>query len=134
MSLRTWHRRPAGSAALLLAALALAGCGGGDGDGGNGEAGGNGNGAATGDTGAAGGTTLSGEAVFAEYGCGGCHALEEAGSSGQTGPELDGANLSVDRVAEQVRNGGGGMPAFGDRMSEEEIQAVSEFVASASEG
>ena len=33
----------------------------------------------------------SGRAVFARMGCGSCHALAAAGSSGQMGPDLDSA-------------------------------------------
>jgi len=33
----------------------------------------------------------SGKAVFASAGCGGCHTLAAAGSSGTTGPNLDDA-------------------------------------------
>ena len=35
------------------------------------------------------GSPDAGRAVFAEAGCGGCHAFEAAGSSGTTGPNLD---------------------------------------------
>jgi cytochrome c oxidase subunit 2 len=46
-----------------------------------------------GDTGAhpAGEETVDGAAVFEEQGCGSCHALAAAGSTGETGPDLDGA-------------------------------------------
>lgn len=111
MSPHTSLRLPAAS---LLAALALAGCGGGGGEG-------------------EGAPAEGGEAVFAEAGCGGCHVLEEAGSSGTIGPKLDGRNLSVDAVAEQVREGGGGMPSFSDELGEDEIQQVAEFVSEASQ-
>src|SRR5262245_3384279 len=63
-------------------------------------------------TGTAQGDAEAGKAVFASAGCGGCHTLEEAGSSGSVGPKLDGLNLSFDRVKTQVENGGGAMPAF----------------------
>ena len=35
------------------------------------------------------GDAAAGEAVFTDAGCNGCHALEEAGATGQTGPDLD---------------------------------------------
>ena len=108
------------SLALAALALAAAGCGGGDDE--NGDAGDGGNGDAQ-----------AGADVYASAGCGSCHTLEEAGTSGTIGPGLDGANLSADAVAEQVRNGGGGMPAFSDQLSEEEIQNVAAFVAEASQ-
>jgi mono/diheme cytochrome c family protein len=110
---------------ILLAAFALAfaGCGGDDDDD---EAGGT--------TAAATGGAADGAAVFASAGCGGCHTLEAAGSSGQTGPNLDDVQPSKDAVAEQVRNGGGGMPAFGDRLSDEEIDAVATYVSESAGG
>ena len=83
-------------------------------------------------TGGAGGDITAGEEVFATAGCGGCHTLEEAGSTGSVGPNLDGRNLSVEQVQEQVENGGGTMPAFKGQLSEQEIANVSAFVADAS--
>jgi mono/diheme cytochrome c family protein len=80
------------------------------------------------------GAAADGAAVFASAGCGGCHTLAAAGSSGSVGPTLDGADLTVEAVASQVRNGGGAMPAFDDSLSEDEIQAVAEFVSEASAG
>lgn len=70
-----------------------------------------------------------GAAVFASAGCGGCHTLAAAGSSGTTGPNLDELQPDQETVVNQVTNGGGGMPAFGDRLSEEEIEAVATYVA-----
>ena len=117
----------------LVAALALAvaGCGGDDDDDGD-------TAAATGggDTAAAtdGGGAADGEAVFASAGCGGCHTLEAAGSSGQTGPNLDELQPSQDQVAQQVREGGGGMPSFEDQLSDDEIDAVAQFVSESAGG
>jgi mono/diheme cytochrome c family protein len=69
-----------------------------------------------------------GAAVFAEAGCGGCHTFSAANSSGTVGPSLDGIDLSKDEIEQQVRNGGGGMPPFGDRLSDAEIEAVADYV------
>jgi cytochrome c551 len=102
---------------LLLLVGVLAGCGGGDGGNGGGDTGGGGGGAA------------DGEAVFAEAGCGSCHTFEAAGSSGTTGPNLDDASPSFDAAVQQITNGGGGMPAFNDQLSQEEIEAVARFVS-----
>lgn len=110
--------------ALLAAlALALAGCGGDDDD-------------AAGTTAATGGGggAADGAAVFASAGCGGCHTLEAAGSSGQTGPNLDDLQPSEEQVAEQVRTGGGGMPSFEDQLSAEEIDAVAQYVSESAGG
>jgi len=61
--------------------------------------------------------------------CGSCHALTDAGTSGAVGPSLDGIGLDVSAVETQVRNGGGGMPAFEGQLTDEEIVAVSTYVA-----
>src|SRR5687768_12034014 len=73
---------------------------------------------------------VDGAAVFAAAGCGGCHVFTPANSEGTVGPPLDGIDLSKDEIAQQVRNGGAGMPAFGDRLSDEEIDAVADYVES----
>jgi cytochrome c553 len=78
------------------------------------------------------GDAAAGEAVFADN-CGSCHTLEEAGTSGTIGPNLDESTLDQAAVVEQVTNGGGEMPPFGGQLSEEEIQNVAAFVV-ASEG
>jgi mono/diheme cytochrome c family protein len=107
--------------ALLAAfALGLSGCGGDDDDDSAATTGGGGN--------------ATGSEVFASAGCGTCHTLSAAGSSGTIGPNLDETQADEATVAEQVRNGGGGMPAFGDRLSDEEIQAVAAFVAESAGG
>ncbi|HJR94334.1 MAG TPA: cytochrome c [Gaiellaceae bacterium] len=64
--------------------------------------------------------------------CGSCHALSDAGTSGAVGPSLDGIGLDASAVEAQVRNGGGGMPAFEGQLTDEEIQAVSAYVAGSS--
>ena len=81
------------------------------------------------DTGAATeGDANNGKKVFASAGCGGCHTFSAAGSTGTVGPNLDEANVDVDAAVQQVKNGGGGMPAFGDRLSDQEIADVAAFV------
>jgi mono/diheme cytochrome c family protein len=70
-----------------------------------------------------------GKATFASAGCGGCHTLAAAGSSGTIGPNLDEAKPSQELAVDRVTNGQGGMPSFKGQLSEEQIQAVAEFVA-----
>jgi cytochrome c6 len=72
----------------------------------------------------------SGAQVFASAGCGGCHTLKAAGSSGTTGPNLDALKPSADAVAAVVRSGAGVMPSFSGKLSDAEIRAVARFVAS----
>ena len=74
-------------------------------------------------------TATSGEEVFAGS-CGGCHTLADAGTSGASGPDLDAAAPDAATVKAYVRGGGGGMPAFGDDLSNAEIDAVAAYVSS----
>lgn len=72
----------------------------------------------------------SGKAVFSDR-CGSCHTLKAAGTNGQVGPDLDGVSLRAAQIATIVREGRGGMPAFGGDLSDAEISAVAAFVAGA---
>lgn len=72
---------------------------------------------------------LDGKALFVAN-CAGCHTLAAAGTSGTSGPNLDELKPSAAVTAKQVTNGGGAMPAFKGTLSPEEIDAISEYVAS----
>jgi cytochrome c553 len=87
-------------------------------------------------TGAAGGEgdPENGEKIFAAQGCGGCHTLEEAGTSGTIGPNLDDAQPSADLVVDRVTNGAGAMPSFSDKLSEQEINDVAAYVVQSTQG
>ena len=74
------------------------------------------------------GGETDGEAIFASAGCGGCHTLAAAGSSGTVGPNLDESQPSLELAIDRITNGQGGMPSFKDQLSEEQIRAVAEFV------
>jgi mono/diheme cytochrome c family protein len=78
---------------------------------------------------AGGGAKPDGKQVFASAGCGGCHTLKDAGSTGNVGPNLDQLKPSKQRVAHQVEVGGGAMPAFKGKLSDAQIQAVAAYVA-----
>ena len=75
-----------------------------------------------------------GEAVFAEAGCGGCHALEAANTSGSVGPNLDEAKPSKELVVDRVTNGQGAMPSFKDSYSPAQIEAVADYVVASTGG
>lgn len=81
-----------------------------------------------------GSSTAEGKQVFASAGCGACHTLKAAGSSGNVGPNLDEAKPSVDKVVELVTNGKPPMPAFKGQLSDAQIQAVAQFVSSSARG
>jgi cytochrome c551 len=83
--------------------------------------------------GGGGGDAAAGEEIFVAN-CGSCHTLEEAGTSGNVGPNLDDSSFDQGAVEVQVTNGGGGMPAFGGQLSEEEIQNVAAFVVASEDG
>ncbi len=61
--------------------------------------------------------------------CAACHILQAAGAAGTVGPSLDELKPDRERVLEAVRKGVGIMPAFGERLSKEQIEAVATFVA-----
>jgi cytochrome c oxidase subunit 2 len=94
--------------------------------------------------GAGGGGAGDGEALFAELGCGGCHALEQAGTDAQVGPPLEtdelraaaeGAGQPLDGFVEQsivdpdaVVAAGyqpGVMPGdYAERLSQEQLETL----------
>jgi mono/diheme cytochrome c family protein len=80
------------------------------------------------------GDPAAGEAVFASAGCGGCHTLEAAGSSGNVGPNLDEAKPSHDLVVDRVTNGRGAMPSFKGQLEDEQIQDVAAYVVASTQG
>ena len=84
----------------------------------------------TGQTGTGGGTgeQATGARVFETAGCGGCHTFSAANSSGTVGPNLDSINLSSSEIENAVRTGPGAMPSFAGRLSDEEIEAVADYV------
>lgn len=76
-------------------------------------------------------SSAAGREIFIDD-CGTCHTLSDAGTSGTIGPALDGIGLDAAAVESQVRNGGGGMPAFEGQLTDEEIEVVSTYVADSS--
>jgi cytochrome c553 len=72
----------------------------------------------------------AGRTVFVTNACGGCHTLADAGANGTIGPNLDESAPSMALVVERVTNGTGVMPAFGDRLSEQQIRDVAAYVSS----
>jgi mono/diheme cytochrome c family protein len=92
-------------------------------------------------TGPAGGTKpgdpVAGKAVFiGPAGCGSCHTLADAGTTGTVGPNLDDAKPPYDLVIDRVTHGKAPMPAFGDQgiLTEKQIQDVAAYVVKATSG
>lgn len=76
------------------------------------------------------GDAANGESIFASSGCGACHTLSAAGTSGTVGPNLDDAKPSFELAVERVTLGQGGMPSFKGQLEPQQIADVAEFVAS----
>jgi mono/diheme cytochrome c family protein len=80
------------------------------------------------------GDAAAGESVFASAGCGACHTLAAAGSTGQVGPNLDESTPDAELVVDRVTNGSGAMPSFSDSLDEKQIQDVAAFVVDSTQG
>jgi quinohemoprotein ethanol dehydrogenase len=76
---------------------------------------------------AAAGNAAAGATVFADN-CAGCHGADGTGGNG--GPDLTAIPSAQNRAAvlRQVRNGGGGMPAFKGQLTPKQIQDVTSYV------
>src|SRR3954454_16069256 len=86
----------------------------------------------TGGGGGGGAAQAEGKQIFTgSAGCGGCHTLEDAGTSGNVGPNLDQAQPSKALAVERVTNGKPPMPSFKGQLTPAQIQAVATYVSSA---
>ena len=71
-----------------------------------------------------------GKNIFLEKGnCATCHALNDAGSNADIGPNLNLIKPDVGRVVMAVTNGIGVMPAYEGILTSEEIEAVAAYVS-----
>jgi mono/diheme cytochrome c family protein len=80
------------------------------------------------------GDPAAGKEVFASAGCGGCHTLKDAGSSGNVGPNLDNAKPPLALVVDRVTNGKAPMPAFAGQLTPKQIADVAAYVVQATSG
>ena len=76
------------------------------------------------------GDAAAGKQVFESAGCVACHTLEDAGSTGTVGPNLDDAKPPATLVVTRVTEGAGAMPSFKDKLTEQQIQDVAAYVSS----
>ena len=95
---------------------------------------GDGGGTTTAQTSTGGGAAVTGDAeagaeVFASAGCGGCHALSAAGSTGNVGPSLDGTNRSEALVIDGSRTARVRCRRSATQLSEQQIADVAAYVA-----
>jgi mono/diheme cytochrome c family protein len=76
------------------------------------------------------GDAAAGKEVFlGSAGCGSCHTLADAGTSGTIGPNLDDAAPSFELAVDRVTNGSGAMPSFSSTLSEQDIANVAAYVS-----
>jgi cytochrome c6 len=81
------------------------------------------------------GDPAAGKDIFLNVaGCGSCHTLADAGTTGAVGPNLDDAKPDHDLVVDRVTNGSGVMPSFQGTLSEQQIQDVAAYVVQATSG
>jgi mono/diheme cytochrome c family protein len=66
---------------------------------------------------------------IAQPSCALCHTLRAAGAAGKLGPSLDELKPDQARALEAIRKGVGAMPPFADKLTPEQIDAVSAYVA-----
>ena len=67
-------------------------------------------------------------AVFS-HNCATCHTLAAAHAHGTLGPNLDEPKPTAALVARQLTNRGGGTPSSSRRLTKQQIEAVSQYVA-----
>jgi mono/diheme cytochrome c family protein len=76
----------------------------------------------------AGGSSTDGKTIFSAN-CASCHTLKAAGASGTIGPNLDQLKPPLSVIKNQVIHGGSVMPAFQGKLTPQQIDAVSKYVA-----
>ena len=80
------------------------------------------------------GDSKKGGDVYASSGCGGCHTLAAAHSTGTVGPNLDTLKPDYRAATAQVTNGGAAMPAFKSTLSTQQIADVAAYVVTSTGG
>ena len=80
------------------------------------------------------GDAKNGSSVFTSAGCGGCHTLAAAKSTGTVGPNLDNLKPDYRTVTSQVTNGGPGMPPFKSQLKTQQIADVAAYVVNSTGG
>jgi mono/diheme cytochrome c family protein len=76
----------------------------------------------------------AGADVWASAGCGSCHVLADAGSTGVIGPDLDQSQPDLALVIDRVLNGAGAMPSFREQLDDQQIADVAAYVVQATSG
>jgi cytochrome c6 len=68
--------------------------------------------------------------TIAQPPCGACHTLADAGTAGTTGPNLDEQQPTEEDAKLMVTEGAGVMPGYGPLLTQEQIDAVANYVSS----
>ena len=69
----------------------------------------------------------AGRGIFRDR-CARCHTLADARARGTRGPNLDEIRLPAFAVSQQIKLGGGGMPAYAGRLADEQIRRVAGYI------
>jgi mono/diheme cytochrome c family protein len=80
------------------------------------------------------GVPAKGTSVYSSAGCGNCHTLSAAKSTGTVGPNLDSLKPDYRAVTAQVTNGGAAMPSFKSSLSTQQIADVAAYVVKSTGG
>jgi cytochrome c6 len=74
------------------------------------------------------GNPANGSSLFSSSGCGACHTLAAAGSTGTAGPNLNQAKPVLSLIEFRIKNGGLDMPPFGSQLSNQQIADLATWV------
>jgi sulfite dehydrogenase len=80
------------------------------------------------------GDPVAGKKIFLSAGCSSCHTLQDAGSTGTVGPNLDDAKPDYRLATARVTNGKGAMPSFKGQLTDQQIADVAAYVVKATGG
>jgi mono/diheme cytochrome c family protein len=74
------------------------------------------------------GDPVAGRQTFLSSGCGSCHRLKAAGTTGGSGANLDEVSAQYSTIVTQITKGGEGMTAYANVLTKSQIQDVAAFV------
>ena len=69
-----------------------------------------------------------GKTIFTRSGCGSCHTLADAGTTGTFGTNFDEEKPGLQEAIEQIRKGGNGMPPYEGKLSDAQIESVAQYI------
>jgi mono/diheme cytochrome c family protein len=70
----------------------------------------------------------AGRALFVSAGCGSCHTLADAGTSGRIGPDLEQAHPDYQLALRRITDGGDGMPSFDRTLTQAQIRTLGHYL------